>query len=90
MATSPASILGTDWRRVVVKDSWFAGMLDLLFMTATRTTLVWVGARLADLPSLGLPAVSWLQVAGIVLMVRGTLTYVIGVSQINLQEKEKA
>jgi hypothetical protein len=59
--------------------------LKFVAMGAFRATLVWLGTLLADLPSLGLPAISWVQAFGIVVAVRSTLTYMIGVQQIQPQ-----
>lgn len=44
-----------------------------------RGTCVWIGTLLVGLPSLGLPALSWVQAVGIVLVVRPIFTHVIGV-----------
>lgn len=71
--------------RVLYSMRGLLGVLKFVAIGAFRATLVWLGALLVDLPSLGLPAISWVQAFGIVVAVRATLSYMIGVQQIQPQ-----
>jgi hypothetical protein len=56
-------------------------VLTFVIYTLLRGTFVWLGALLIDLPSLGLPAMTWLQAVGLVMAFRALVTQVIGVRQ---------
>ena len=56
-----------------------SGYLLVLVYLLVRATILWLGALLVDLPSFGLPAITWLQAVGIVAVVRAALTSVTAV-----------
>ncbi len=57
-------------------------VLTFVVYTLMRGTFVWLGMLLVDPTSIGLPAITWLQAVGLVMVFRSLVTQIIGVQQV--------